>query len=184
MTRTVRCVCCVALLWVHAHPLGAQQFRAQESKPVSITATIEAVDTANRVVTLRRSDGTSVEIKAEKEMQGFNTLKVGDRVTATYFEAVLLTPRKPGDPLPPAEPTTAIQRKERKPGSERRAQQTFRMTVDSIDAKAPSITMKGAEGRVVNLALQDGKAAQALKVGDTVDVTYYESLLISVSRPK
>jgi type IV secretory pathway VirB9-like protein len=42
--------------------------------------------------------------------------------------------------------------------------------------------VKGAQGRVVTLALQDGKAVQALKVGDTVDVTYYESLLITVSR--
>jgi hypothetical protein len=183
MTRTVRCLCCVALLWFHAHPLGAQQFRAQESKPVSVTATIEALDAANRVVALRRSDGTSVEIKAEKEMQGFNTLKVGDRVTATYFEAVLLTVRKPGDPAPLPEPTTTIQRRERAPGSERRAQQTFRMTVAALDAKASSVTVKDAQGRVVTLALQDGKAAQALKVGDTVDVTYYESLLINVSRP-
>jgi hypothetical protein len=184
MTRTVRGVCCVALLWFHAQPLSAQQIRAQESKPVSVTATIEAIDTASRIVTIKRPDGTSAEIKAEKEMQGFNTLKVGDRVTATYYEAVLLTPRKPGDPLPPSEPVTTIERKERKPGSERRAQQTFRMAVDSIDAKASSITVKGAQGRVVSLALQDGKALQALKVGDTLDVTYYESLLINVSRPK
>ena len=95
----------------------------------------------SRIVTIKRPDGTSAEIKAEKEMQGFNTLKVGDRVTATYYEAVLLTPRKPGDPLPPSEPVTTIERKERKPGSERRAQQTFRMAVDSIDAKASSMTM-------------------------------------------
>jgi type IV secretory pathway VirB9-like protein len=56
------------------------------------------------------------------------------------------------------------------------------MTVDAIDSKTPSVTVKGAQGRVVTLALQDGKAVQALKVGDTVDVTYYESLLITVSR--
>jgi hypothetical protein len=183
MTRTVRCVSCAALLWFHAHPVSAQQIRAQESKPVTLTATIEAVDAANRVITLARPDGTSVDIKAEKEMEGFKTLKAGDRVTATYYEAVLLTPRKPGDPPPPAEPTTTIQRKDRKPGSDRRVQQTFRMTVDTIDVKAPSITVKGAQGRVVTLALQDGKALQALKVGDTVDVTYFESLLINVSRP-
>lgn len=181
----MRTAVCVALLSSCALPLSAAgQIRAQESKPVSVTATIEAIDAANRTVTLERSDSTSVEIKAEKEMQGFNALKVGDQVTATYYEAVLLTPRKPGDPLPPAEPLTTIQRKERKPGSERRAQQTFRMTVDAIDATASSVTVKGAQGRVVTLALQDGKALQSLKVGDTLDVTYYESLLIDVSRPK
>jgi hypothetical protein len=178
----VRFVCGVALIWCYDAPLAAQQFRAQESKPVSVTATIEAVDTANRTVTIKRTDGTSTEIKAPKEMQGFNTLKVGDLVTATYYEAVLLTMRNPGDPAPLAGPSTTIERKERKPGSETRAQRTFRMTVDAIDSKTPSVTVKGAQGRVVTLALQDGKAVQALKVGDTVDVTYYESLLITVSR--
>jgi hypothetical protein len=128
MTRTVRFACCVALLSFYALPVSAQ-IRAQESKPVTVTATIEAIDTANRSVTIKRSDGTSAEIKAEKEMEGFKTLKVGDLVTATYYEAVLLTPRKPGDPLPAAEPTTTIQRRDRKPGSDRTARQTFRMTV-------------------------------------------------------
>ena len=89
MTRAVRLICCVALLWCHTLPLSAQQFRAQESNPGSVTATIEAVDTTNRTVTVKRTDGTSAEIKAPKEMQGFNTLKVGDRVTATYYEVVL-----------------------------------------------------------------------------------------------
>jgi hypothetical protein len=56
------------------------------------------------------------------------------------------------------------------------------MTVEAIDAKAPSVRVKGEQGRRV-LALQNGKTLQALKVGDMVDVTYYESLLINVSRP-
>lgn len=183
MRGTARLVSCAALLFLSALPVSARQIRAQESKPVSVTATIEAVDKTNRTVTVKRPDGTSAVIKAEKEMQGFNNLKVGDLVTATYYEAVLLTPRKPGDP-PPAEPTTTIQRKERAPGSERSARQTFRTTVDAIDAKASSVNVKDPQGRMVTLALQDSKALQSLKVGDTVDVTYYESLLINVSRPK
>ena len=68
MTRAVRFICCVALLWCYTLPLSAQQFRAQESNPVSVTATIEAVDTTNRTVTVKRTDGTSAEIKAPKEM--------------------------------------------------------------------------------------------------------------------
>jgi hypothetical protein len=56
------------------------------------------------------------------------------------------------------------------------------MAVEAIDAKAPAVTVKGEQGLRV-LPLQDGKALQALKVGATVDVTYYESLLINVSRP-
>jgi hypothetical protein len=39
------------------------------------------------------------------------------------------------------------------------------------------------QGHSVTLAVQDPKRLETLKVGDTVDVTYYESLMVSVSRP-
>jgi hypothetical protein len=124
-----------------------------------------------------------VDVKAPEQMEGFNTLKVGDLVTATYFEAYAVNVRKPGDPPPPAEPTTTIQRNERAPGSETRRRQTFTVTVEAIDSKAPSLSVKGPQGRVAALKVQDAKQLQNLKAGDTVDVTYYESLMIKVARP-
>ena len=153
MTRTVCLVCCTALSVV---PLlaGTGQTPVSQSTTVALTATIESIDTANRTVTLKKTDGSSLEIAAEPEMQGFNTLKVGDQVTATYYEAIVVSVSKPGTPAPPAEPVTAIQRKERKP-----------------------------TGRTEVLKVQEPKALQNIKAGDTVDVTYFESLLVNVSRP-
>jgi hypothetical protein len=182
MTRTVCLVCCTALSVV---PLlaGTRQTPVSQSTTVALTATIESIDTANRTVTLKKTDGSSLEVAAEPEMQGFNTVKVGDQVTATYYEAIVVSVSKPGTPAPPAEPVTAIQRKERKPGSESRRQQTFRVTVESIDLKAPSLTVKGPKGRTEVLKVQEPKALQNIKAGDTVDVTYFQSLLVSVSRP-
>ena len=61
---------------------------APESTPITRTATIEAIDKANRTVTLKGPAGNSVEIKAPEQMEGFNSLKVGHQVTATYFAAI------------------------------------------------------------------------------------------------
>jgi len=183
MMRTFRFVCWVALFSVLPAVAGARQTQLAQSKPTTVTATIEAIDKATRTVALKRANGTTVEIKTPPEMQGFNTLKVGDQVTASYFEATAVSVRKPGDPAPSAEPSTVIQRKERAPGSETRRQQTLRFTVRSIDAKAPSLTVVDAQNHTVTLAVQDPKGLETLKVGDTVDVTYFESLMISVSRP-
>jgi Cu/Ag efflux protein CusF len=91
--------------------------------------------------------------------------------------------RRPGDPGPATAPMTTTQRKDRTPGSETRRQQTVAGTVEAIDAKAPSVTVKGPQGRVVALAVRDATLLQNVKLGDTVDVTYYESLLIKVARP-
>jgi hypothetical protein len=69
------------------------------------------------------------------------------------------------------------------PGSETRRQQTFTVTVEAVNAQAPSLTVKSPQGRVVSLAVRDAAELQNIKVGDTVDVTYYESLLIKLARP-
>ena len=183
MTRTVRFAGYVALLWFSPLPADARQFPAGQSAPVTITATIEAINTADRIVTVKTANGDLADIKVADEMEGFNTLKVGDQVSATYFEAFAVNLRKPGDPPPPAAPNTVIQRNDRAPGSQSRRQQTFTVTVTAIDPKAPSLTVKGPQGRVVALKVSDPSRLQNVKVGDTVDVTYFESLLVKVSRP-
>jgi hypothetical protein len=181
--RTVRFVCCALLLALHPMFARAGQAPLAESTPVTLTATIEAIDKANRTVTLKGPGGTSVQVDAPEQMEGFNSLKVGDQVTATYYKAVAISVRKPGDPAPSANPTMMTERKDRTPGSETRRQQTFTVTIEAIDPKARSVTVKGAQGRVVSLLVQDAAQLQRVKVGDTVDVTYYESLLIRVARP-
>ena len=142
------------------------------SKPVTVSATIEAIDPATRVVTLKGPEGNSVDVTAPEQMEGFKKLKVGDQVTATYFGALAVRVRKPGDPAPSTEPSTTTSRKERTPGSETRRQQTFTVTVEAVDPAAPSVTVKGPKGRVVTLAVSDPKNLENVKAGDTVDVTY------------
>jgi hypothetical protein len=182
MRRTVGFVCCAFLLALPPMLASTGQKPAPESAPVTRTATIEAIDKANRTVTLKEPAGNSVEIKAPEQMEGFNSLRVGDQVTATYFAAIAVNLRKPGDPAPAAAPTTMTQRKDRTPGSETRREQTVTGTVEAIDAKAPSLTVKGPQGRVVRLPVRDATQLQNVRIGDSVDVTYYESLLIKVAR--
>ena len=154
-----------------------------ESRPVTVNARIEAIDRERRIVRLRRPGGDSVDVEVPGQMEGFSTLKVGDVVSATYSEAIAVRVRKPGDPVPPAAPTTATQRKEGAPGSETRREQTFQVTVTAIDTAVPSITVKGPKGRVTTMAVRDPKQLEGVRAGDTIDVTYYESLLVKVGRP-
>jgi len=181
MTRTTVVACCAAIL-VAAPALAQKQ--VAESKPVTVTATIEAIDPATRTVTLKGPDGNSVDVAAPEQMEGFKKLKVGDKVAATYYSALAVRVRKPGEAAPSSEPSTTTSRKELTPGSETRRQQTFTVTVESVDPAAPSVTVKGPKGRVVTFAVSDPANLANVKAGDTVDVTYYESLLIKVARPK
>ena len=184
MARTVASVCCASLLAFHPMLAGAGQKPAPGSTPVTRTATIEAIDKANRTVTLKGPAGNIFDVKAPEQMEGFNSLKVGDQVTATYFAAVAVSLRKPGAPAPEeVPPTTITRRNDRTPGSETRRDQTFTGKVDAIDVKTLSLSVREPHGRVVPLTVSDATQLQNLKTGDTVDVTYYESLLIKVERP-
>jgi hypothetical protein len=49
--------------------------------------------------------------------------------------------------------------------------------------KTPSVRVKGPLGRSLTLAVSDPKQLESLKAGDTVDLTYYESLLVKIGRP-
>jgi hypothetical protein len=175
-------MCCLVLLASMAIPAGAQP-PVYESKPVALNATIAAIDKAARTVTLKTPTG-SLELQASDQMQGFNSLKVGDQVSATYFEAVVLRAAKPGAVPSATPPTTIITRRDRAPGSERRREQNFVVTIEAIDMKAPSVRLRGPQGRTRTFALSDPTQFQNLKAGDTVEVTYYESLLVEVARPK
>jgi hypothetical protein len=183
MRRAAETILCAALLaWA---PVAASaQSSVSQSKPVTVSARIEAIDQTNRLVTLKGPKGNSFDVKAPEEMQGFENLKVGDQVTATYFEAMAVQVRVPGAPAPAAvPPSTTTTRQDRKPGSQTRREQTFSVSVEAVDAASSSITVKGPQGRTVTMKVRDPNQLQNVKAGDTLDVTYYESLLVKVSRP-
>ena len=178
-----RQICCVAALAAVVTIHAAAQ-AVYESKPTTMTATIVLVEKGSRIVTLKTTAGSLLHVAAPEEMEGFNTLKVGDVVTATYFKAVAVRLRKPGDPTPPAAPTTVVRRKDRTPGSSTMREQSVRATVTAVDPAAPSLDVKTADGEVRSLEVTDAAQLKAIKAGDTLDVTYYESLLVKVDRPK
>ena len=93
---------CLVLLAMTTARVVAQQ-PVSESEAVTLTGTIEAIDKVNRIVTLK-GPGRTVDVKAPPEMEGFTSLRVGDQVTATYFEAMVVSVRKPGQPAPPPPP--------------------------------------------------------------------------------
>jgi hypothetical protein len=54
------------------------------------TATVEAIDAKNRSITLKRPDGTFVGTVAGPEVKRFAEIKVGDKVSAKYYENIVL----------------------------------------------------------------------------------------------
>jgi len=180
-----------ALVVVVALVLVSAGARAQKkTKSVggvaSVTATIEAIDAANRLVTLKDvSDGTTEVVYAGPEVKRFDALKVGDKVTFRYHESVVLQLRKAGSTAPAPEGTSGITRTPGdKPGGTIAKQMTASVTVVSIDDKNSAITVKADDGSTFSSRVEDKKDLEGVKAGDRIDITYTQALAVSVESPK
>ena len=69
---------------------------AGAAQTIRTTATITAIDPATRAVTLKGENGREVGVTAGPEVANFAQMKVGDQVSVTYVEALMLELRKGG----------------------------------------------------------------------------------------
>ncbi len=164
-------------------PLVARaQKPVTRTEAIELTATIDAIDRTDRLVTLMDEDGETETIYCGPEVKRFDELEVGDTVTFRYSESIAYAIRKPGEPSSlPSETGPAITRSQgARPGATIAQQETATVTVKAVDAKVPSITVLTDDGRTVSFRVEDKKNLKDVKAGDTVEVTYTEAVAISV----
>src|SRR6185295_13260501 len=63
---------------------------------MTLKATVEAIDHTNRTVTLKGPKGNLVTLTVDEAVTRFDAMKVGDKVTADYYEQVVYEIQKPG----------------------------------------------------------------------------------------
>ncbi|HET7294823.1 MAG TPA: hypothetical protein VFM88_20540 [Vicinamibacteria bacterium] len=162
-------------------PLLAQE-PVTQTGAVELTATIEAIDKTVRLVTLKDRYGQTKTIYCGPEVKRFDELKVGDTVTFRYYESTVFAIRKPGQPSASATPTgpKLVSGKGPRPGGTYAQQQTATVTIEGIDAAVPSVTVLTEDGRTVSLRVEDKRSLIDVKVGDRVEVTFTQAVVITV----
>jgi hypothetical protein len=60
-------------------------------------ATVEDIDYTTREVKLKTSDGSTIKIKAGDKVKRLEDVKKGDKIMATYTEALAISVSKPGE---------------------------------------------------------------------------------------
>jgi hypothetical protein len=179
MKRTLAVLAVLVVLPVVARA----QKPVTQMESIELTTKIEAIDKTARLVTLKDKDGTMETIKCGPEVKRFDELKVGDTVTFRYYESIAYAIRKPGQPSGlPAETGPSVSRGQGpRPGGTISQQETATVTIQAIDLKVPSVTVRTEDGRTVSMKVEDKKNLEGVKVGDKVEVTYTEAVMISVS---
>jgi Cu/Ag efflux protein CusF len=148
------------------------------------TLTITAIDPATRSVTLRAANGDEDTFTVGPAVTRFNQLKVGDKINATYQEAVVVEVRKPGTPAATTGTTAAGERYKSQVGGAVGAAHTMSVTVKAVNMTEPSITVVAADGRTMTRMIQDKKNLENVKPGDRIDITYSEALILTADQAK
>lgn len=169
-------------------PVGGSQITVQTApgkgvatRTHQLVATIEAVDAAQRQVTLKGPKGQRVSLSAGPDVRNLEQVKVGDRVTVVYAEALSLELKKGGKALrgstEAADGARAAQGE--RPAGIVAEQVTVTADVTAVDAKAQRVTLRGPR-QTVDLYVADPAQLKLIKVGDQVEAVYTQALALSV----
>ncbi len=152
------------------------------SDSVSVTATVEDVDVAKRLVWLKDDKGVVTELKVPDEVRNLPQVKKGDLVVASYHEAVGYEVFKAGTAVPGMNDATVAERAKvgEKPAAGVANVESVTATITAIDKAASKVTLKGPEGHETTVKVKDPKKLEGVSVGDLVQLTYTRALAISV----
>ncbi len=163
---------------------GPSQKPVTASAVATATATVQAIDSANRIITLRSEDGTEDMMYVPTDVTRFDQVKVGDKLKVRYHESMVFQVRKPGEtPNKPGDAVNASKTPGAKPGAQMSRQITATVDVVSVDPSVPSITVKTADGRTVTRKIENKKNIEGVKAGDKIDITFTQAALVAIEAP-
>ena len=156
----------------------------ERSKLMSDTATVEAIDVGTRQLTLKGSDGRIATFDVDEQVKNLPQVEVGDHVVVDYIEGVAVYIVKPGKaPSVAVEQASDVAKRGDKPGIAAAHRITLVAVVEEIDENAPSVTLRGPDGHLLEIKVSDPDNLKKVRVGETVQITYTQALAVSVHKP-
>jgi hypothetical protein len=149
------------------------------------TGTITDIDYANREMTLKGSDGQFETVYVAPDVKRFTEAKVGDKVSLDYYLGVTAEVRKPTaeeerNPLVVLE-STGKAAADAPPAARDMRQVRAVCTIESLDRKAQTITVKGPRGKYFTARVADPTRFDKVRIGETVLMTFTEATAVSLN---
>ena len=147
------------------------------------SATVAAIDHSTRKVTLKVAEDKFVTFKAGKNIKHLDKIQAGDVVKFTYYESLAVRVMKKGEADPAVGQAGVVARGQAgQPGGVAASEKTFIVTVEAIDKKAKTATLKGDDGKSVTVTPRDPKRLDQAKVGDRLEITHTEAIAVKVEK--
>jgi hypothetical protein len=192
-----------------ATPCVAQSiaFDGSTADLIQVTATVDAVDKKDRLITMTGPEGNTVVLKAGPKVRNFDRIKAGDDVVASYYEdisVVVTDAPSDGPPMtkeegleedaeggmdapPPAtvdvEAGAAVAAKGAEPGAAVGDVVTINTTIEAVEYDTRIVTLAGQNGLSRRVKVGPEVAIEQLKAGDGVTIQVTQAVAVDVQLP-
>jgi len=170
----------------HAQSARSDLPAVGEARLVVVTGSIEAIDKARRVVSVRGPRGNVVDIHAGPEVRNFDQIQVGDTVAVRYYQAIGLALDKTANKgiRERIDTETAMRAPEgTRPGVAAGRKVEVIADVQAVDLKNRTVTLRGVR-HTVTLNVAPGIKLENIKPGDQVHGEYVEAAAVSVEKTR
>ena len=162
-------------------PISVADVKKALGPPETVMATVAAVDFDERIVVLRTEAGMDRALYVGSEVTRFKNIKVGDRVTITYYMSLATALLQPGE-TPGASAAGAVTTTPgTKPGGTMAEQVRWVVTVNSVDLKNQTVTVTGPKGRTVTVKAENKDRIAKLKPSDKIEVVLTAAAVVSMA---
>jgi len=151
---------------------------------LNYTGTITDIDYSDREMTLKDSQGRLETFVVDKKVQRFNEAKVGDKVSIDYYlgfnaEVRKPTPEEERNPLV-VQSGSGKAGRDAAPAAYGMRQIRAVVTIESLDRKAQTVTVKGPRGKYFTARVIDPSRLEKVHIGDTILIVFTEAAAISL----
>lgn len=149
-----------------------------------IDATVTAIDTARRRVTLVTPDSGNLTVTAGPDVVNFDQIRVGDQLKITLTEETIVRMAKPGEKTEDlAEYSVTAARKGAKPGVTSSETLQVIATVKAIDLKKHKATLLLSNGSTKTIAVRPDVDLTKRRIGEKVVIRITEVFAIRIEKP-
>lgn len=183
MSTWLRILVCALLVLSMTACSGKKQHQSldiERASVVVVAATVTAIDIKTRLVSFRCPDGKVLTVSVGDEVVNLPQVRVGDRVTVSYIESLVVRMAKPGEMafeqnvlLGTAEPGT-------KPAGLGMTETTFTADIMEVDVAKETVMLKMPDGTMAVVKARNPENLKKVKAGDTIAVEYTEALAIEI----
>ena len=157
-----------------------------EADAIQLQGKVKAINKKTREVTIVGPQGNQIVLPAGDEVKNFDQIRVGDLVTLTYVQALVVELKKVENSgireRVESESRVAAKAGEKPAGM---IEKTIRVVANvvAVNPKAQTVTLRGAK-RTVEVAVKDPALLNNVKVGNQVEATYIEAVALVVTAEK